>query len=116
MKKFDLPHTKEDELQSLSIDDWIINVHLHFDKTDMKILKKLIDVLKNFLEYPMDWYIWIDYIDIWWDISYWLWYQDKQWLMQIWFDWCDVWLDLTKAQLTTMIKKLEKCYDNLKNQ
>lgn len=113
MTKISLPHTKDDELQTVSINDWIIDLQLHFDKSDIEHLRKLIYFLDHFLKNPMDWYIWIDYIDVWWDITYWLWYQDKQWNIQIWFNGVDVWLNLTKTQLSNSIKKLHICYSNL---
>lgn len=116
MTQISLAHSNDDELQTISIDCWDVDLQLHFDKSDMKSLKLLIWYLKDFLKNPMAWYIWMDYIDIWWETIYWLWYQDKQRILQIWFNWADVWLNLTKIQLKNIIRKLEICYANLLNQ
>lgn len=111
----------DDELQSISIDTWWMMTHFMIEQENIQSWENGLSILWDFIENPMDYYIWMD---DWWevydsdtcdiDITFNLWYQDNQRTIQVSMIWVEIRLYFDKKDILYFAWVLKDCIENMK--
>ena len=110
-----------DDIQSIHIQTWWLTTHLMIEKETIRCWENWLIILWNFIENPMDYYVGMDY----WrevfdknlntDITFNLWYTNKQRTIQVFVMWREMWLLFNKKEILYFAWVLKDCIENVRN-